>query len=123
MARSGCEAISLRQLIGCWFLRTVTATDTSTQARLTQRDGVLAPPASLALRDSQGGVGMVENETMQATSAIEALPMAALLPFDPQHAQPRAGPFSFVDYIGHAIHPHKRGAILGELPNILGVRS
>ena len=50
--------------------------------------------------------------------------MAALLPFDPQHDQPRAVPFAFVDYIewldyiGRAIHPHKRGAIPAELPKI-----
>ena len=36
---------------------------------------------------------------MQATATIDALPMAALLPFDPQHTQPRAVPFAFVDYL------------------------
>ena len=101
-----------------------TSEHTSIQARLTQRDGVQAPPESLSLSEGQNSAGMVENETMQATAAIDALPMAALLPFGPQHAQPRAVPFAFVDYIewldyiGRAIHPHKRGAIPAELPKI-----
>lgn len=97
---------------------------TSIQARIQHRDAEQAPPDSLLNRHTPELSGAVNEEPMQAIPLIDSLPQAALLPFDGSGQHARAIDFSYldylewVDYIGRAVHPDKRGSIPEGLPKL-----
>ena len=96
---------------------------TSIQARIEQRDSEQQAPASLRERHaSQQVAGAIEGEALEPPATIDQLPQAALLPFDPSGQTTRAISFAYtdylewVDYIGRAVHPRKKGRIPERLP-------
>ena len=97
---------------------------TSIQARLQCRDTEQAPPDSLLNRHTPEQSGAVDEEALQAAPLIDSLPLTALLPFDGTGQHARAIDFAYgdylewVDYIGRAIHPDKRGSIPEGLPKL-----
>ena len=101
----------------------VASEHTSIQARLEQRDTEQVAPASLLERKTgPEDLQAFDDELMNAASTIDTLPQAALLPFDPSGHTERAIAFAYadylewVDYIGRAVHPRKRGRIPEKLP-------
>ena len=96
---------------------------TSIQARLEQRDNEQQAPVSLRERHAASkGAQAIDDEVLNAPATIDQLPQAALLPFDPSGQTARAVAFAYadylewVDYIGRAVHPGKKGHIPAKLP-------
>jgi len=100
---------------------------TSVQARLTGKyDQVTTPerPQKLIPKDKEQ-----QTEQEKAINAflerLQSLPYNQLLPFDPTGNQAQAIPFGleqyleFTDYLGRAIHPHKKGHIPKDKPPIM----
>jgi len=96
---------------------------TSIQARLEQRDTEQQAPDSMRERQAAPQDAQpLDEDVMRSAAHIDLLPQAALLPFDPSgHVECAIG-FAYsdylewVDYIGRAVHPRKKGRIPEKWP-------